>query len=110
MRKHVLEKVLFDDTIAATTEIEQTHCGQLDRVTYYVAITSAAALVGEIVIQWKNEKTNWEDLPMNTIALTADEEIYIDIETNFKEVRPKVIITAGSADFYIEVSGKTVGA
>lgn len=112
MRKHVtyIKEVLGETALAATTASEETICEQLDSVRYSVFQTNSAGFTGELKIQWKDDLTDWEDLPISTMALAADDIIIVDAETNFKHIRAKVEVAAGTADFQIYVKGKTIGA
>lgn len=111
MRKHTLQKIVLNETaLAATIEGEQTVCGQLDVVLYKLQQTNSAGFTGELIIEAKNDDTEWEALPISTIALAADDTVYVEVETTFKYVRPKIIVAAGNADCVIGLFGKTIGA
>lgn len=113
MRKHILKgtTVLSATALAATTAGAETVCEQLDRVSYILTQTNSAGFAGELVIERQDEtSSNWHVLPISTMALAADDEVYVIVEPNFKKIRPKIIVTGGMADFEITVTAKTLGA
>lgn len=110
-RKHTLQKIVIDQTaLAATFEGETTVCGQLDLVSYYLFQENSAAFTGTLTIQFKNDDTDWATLPISAMVLAADDEIAVDVKTNFKYVRPVITVTGGTADFIVGIIGKTIGA
>lgn len=113
MRKHVVigTVVLSEVALAATAAGNETVCGQLDRVTYLVTQTNSAGFTGELVIERQDETSDtWHQLPITTMALAADDEIIVIIEPNFRKIRPRIIVAAGTADIRIVVTAKTLGA
>lgn len=113
MRKHVLRgtTVLNETALAATAAGLETICDQVDRVSYVLTQTNSAGFTGELVIERQDEtSSDWHILPISTMALAADDEVYVIIEPNFKKIRPRIIVTGGTADFEIVVTAKTLGA
>ncbi len=113
-RKHVLFcKVVIDgEGIDADTIGTETICEQLDEITYVLIQTNGSSLAGELIVQIKDDLTPWIDFDTQTFALTgATDIIKIDVDKiNYKYIRPKITISAGSADFIVTVKGKTYSA
>ena len=110
-RKHTLRKIVLEESaLAATQAGTETVCDQLDLVSYYLEQSNSAGFTGALTIQWKDDDTDWDDLPISTIALVADDEVIVEVEPNFKYIRPVITVAAGTADCQILVVGKTVGA
>lgn len=113
MRKHILKgtTILSATALAVSTAGNETFCDQLDRVSYVVIQSNSAGFTGELVIERQDETSDtWHVLPISTMALAADDEIYVIVEPNFKKIRPKILVTGGTADFEITVTAKTLGA
>ena len=112
-RKTTIEAVVINEIGLDSDLIGiDTHCRQLDQVDYTIRQTNGSSLAGALIIQKKSNLTDWMDLNLGTIALTgASDEITVEVsELNCSLIRPKITISAGSADFIVEVNGKTISA
>lgn len=112
-RKTTIEAVVINEIGLDADFIGiDTHCRQLDQVDYTIKQSNGSSLAGEFIVQKKSNLTDWMDLNLGTIALSgADDEITIEVaELNCSLIRPKITISAGSADFIVEVNGKTISA
>lgn len=107
-KKRVIEVAGLDTILIG----EETVCEQMDFISYNVYQQNGSSLAGTVTIQMKDDGEDWIDLLIDTISLAGTSDIYrINInETNFKYIRPKLSVTAGSADFIVTVKGKTIAA
>ncbi len=113
-RKHVLfnKAVIDEEALDADFEGTETICEQLDEIAYTLLQTNGSSLAGELIIQVKDELTPWINFNTETFALTgATDIIKVDVDKiNYRYIRPKITISAGSADFLVIVKGKTYSA
>lgn len=110
-RKLTLQSIVIDEVALGITKSgKETVSGNLDTILYKLYQTNSAGFTGTLTIQAKNDDTDWDDLPIQSIALAADDTIYVQCETIFKYVRPVITVTAGTADFVVGLYGKTIGA
>lgn len=90
-----------------------TSCENVDLITYDVIWSNGVgSLDSALVIQFSHDEETWYDLPFSsTITMTgASGSHRVDIEPNFKFVRPVINFTVGNGDFLLIVKGTTKGA
>jgi hypothetical protein len=113
-RKHVLFNKAVIDEVGLDADFigTETVCEQLDLVSYVLIQSNGSSLAGTFIIQIKDDLTPWIDLNTSTYSLSgATDTIKIDVDNIlFKYIRPKITISAGSADFLVVVKGKTYSA
>jgi len=113
-RKHVLgPKDIIDETGLDTTMTgDKSHCENLDLISYDVIWSNGNTPVATVSIEYSNDATDWRTIDFgSTISISGASGAHrIDIEPNFKFVRPVVTFSSGDTDLLIEVKGTTKGA
>lgn len=106
--KNVIEGI----ALAVNTTGDTTDCDFVDLVSYDVVWANGAALDAVVTCEYSNDDKTWITIGFgNPIPLAgASGSHRIDIEPNFKYVRPAIAFVAGNADIKIVIKGTTKGA
>jgi hypothetical protein len=115
MRKLLIgPKEVINETALAVQEVGLiTDVDQIDLLTYDVIWNNGAGpLDAEVIVEYSHDKKTWYTLEFNsTVDLTgASGSHRIDIEPNFKYLRPTVNFVAGNCDIVLIAKGTTKGA
>jgi len=71
---------------------------KIDGFAVQINVTAASSPIFEFKLQVSNDDTNWIDLPLSTISITANDNHMIEVtEVNYNYMRCYVTRTSGSA-------------